>query len=172
MPHDGQNGSETVYKLLEHAFRTEYGAALPEIKKTPNGKPFFPLRPDVHFSLSHSKTHVLCALSREPVGVDIESPRRISERAVRYFCSPEELRLFDPLDLWVLKESYIKLAGLTLPAVKTLRFSRQGNDRIVAPDETAASKLYRIGDCRAAVSTFGGSPPESVALFNGSFASL
>ena len=171
VPHDGKNGSETVYKLLEHAFRTEYGAALPEIKKTPSGKPFFPLRPDVHFSLSHSKTHVLCAVSRAPVGVDIEAPRRISERAVKYFCSPEELRLFDPLDLWVLKESYIKLVGLTLPAVKTLRFSRQG-DTIIAPDESAASKLYSIGDCRAAVSTFGGELPESVALFDRSLVSL
>ena len=69
------SGSEAVYSLLGHMFKTIYGGDLPAIEKTPNGKPFFPARQDVHFSLSHSRTHVMCALSNKPVGVDIESPR-------------------------------------------------------------------------------------------------
>ena len=141
---------------------------MPEIKKTPNGKPYFPARPDIHFSLSHTRTHVLCALSDNPAGADIESPRNISKRAVRFFCSPAELTMFDLFDLWVLKESYIKLIGGTLMNIKSLRFSRV-NGKIVTQDENAISKLYRIGDCRAAVSSYGTEPPDSIELINGLF---
>ena len=162
-PRHGKNGSEAAYSLLEYAFCFEYGSAVPAIKKTPNGKPFFPGFPDVHFSLSHSATHVICAISSEPVGVDIESPRHVSERTVRYFCSQEESALFDPLDLWVLKESYIKLLGGTLPMVKTIRFSLE-NDKIITPDKNSVSKLYRLGDCPAAVSIFGVNLPDSIEL--------
>ena len=170
MPRGETDGSASVYALLEHAFRAEYGSALPEIKKTPNGKPYFPERPDIHFSLSHGKTHVLCALAHFPVGADIESPRHISERAVNYFALPEELALFDPLDLWVLKESYIKLTGSTLASVKTLRFTRK-NEKITAPNESAVSKLYNVGGCRAAVCAFCETPlPESIELISGSSA--
>ena len=162
-PRRGLSGSDAVYSLLEYAFRQEHSGPVPEIKKTPNGKPYFPARPEIHFSLSHARTHVLCALSNAPIGADIESPRNISELAIRYFCTPDELSFFDPLDLWVLKESYIKLIGGRLSLVKDLHFSRE-NDRIIAPDNASVSKLYRIGDCRAAISSFGGIPPGSIDL--------
>ena len=166
-PIEEKTGSDAVRALLGHAYRAEYGGALPEIAKTPRGKPFFPDRPDVHFSLSHSRTHVLCAISAFPVGADIESPRHISRSAMRFFCSPEELLLFDPLDLWVLKESYLKLLGGTLPDIRKMRFSRDG-EKITAPDETAFPRLYRVGDCRAAVSSFGEMPADSVIHVSGS----
>ena len=152
-------GSAAVYALLGTAFRQEYGYDLPGIAKTSNGKPYFPDKPGIHFSLSHARTHVFCGLSGAPIGVDIESPRLISERAKDFFCSPEELRFFDPLDLWVLKESYVKLLGATLPLIRNLRFSRDG-ERIITPDAGAASRLFQINDCRAAVSTFGEFPPD------------
>ena len=167
----GGNGSAAVYSLLEQLYLVEYGAALPDIKKTPNGKPYFPDKPELFFSLSHARTHVLCALSDKPVGADIESPRQLCERVIRFFCSPEELSMFDPLDLWVLKESYIKLVGGTLPMVKELRFSRRidelpdansRNDIFIASDESCSSRLYRIGDCRAAISTHGGDLPDTI----------
>ena len=168
-----RGGSEAVYSLLEYAYRNEYGGALPEIKKTPNGKPFFPTEPQIHFSLSHARVFVLCAVSDRPVGVDIESPRNISAGAVAYFCSREERVLFDPLELWVLKESYIKLTDLTLPAIKHLRFSREGS-RIVAPSDNAMVKIFRFSEYAngkadsitkgsvAAVSTFGGAIPDRI----------
>ena len=162
-PLDGKNGSAAAYSLLEEMFRALHGCGLPEIKKTPNGKPFFPERPDVFFSLSHSATHVLCAISSEPVGVDIESPRQISERATRYFRSPSEALLFEPLDLWVLKESYIKLVGGTLSMVKSLRFSRE-NDRIITPDRFAVSRLYSVSGCTAAATTSGNYLPDDILL--------
>jgi len=184
-PLSGSDGSLAVYSLLRYAFNIEYGGEFPEIKKTPNGKPYFPARRDIHFSLSHSRTHVLCALSGEPAGADIESPRLISERAIKFFCSPAELALFDPLDIWVLKESYIKLIGGTLAMIKKPQFSRCG-DSIIAPDigelggfegkifpdigehSRVISRLYRIEDCRAAVCSLVEKPPDSVELVIGS----
>ena len=142
-----------------------YGHALPEIKKTPNGKPYFPGAPHIYFSLSHARTHVLCAISDCPVGVDIESPRVINARTAAYFGSSEELAQFDPLELWVLKESYVKLLDATLPAVKRFRFSRAA-DMIIPPEKSASSKLYRIGDCIAAASIYGKELPDKVELSN------
>jgi 4'-phosphopantetheinyl transferase len=54
-----------------------YGAALPAVKKHRTGKPYFPDRPDIFFSLSHTSTHVLCAVASTPVGVDIEAIRPV-----------------------------------------------------------------------------------------------
>ncbi|MCL2125828.1 MAG: 4'-phosphopantetheinyl transferase superfamily protein [Oscillospiraceae bacterium] len=163
--HAEKNGSATAYSLLAKTYGSLYGSPMPEISKTPNGKPFFPDRPDIHFSLSHSATHVLCAVSSSPVGADIETPRHISERTLRYFYSPEEAELFAPLDLWVLKESYIKLIGGTLAMVKTLRFSRC-NDIIITPDRFSVSMLYNIDGCHAAVSSSGDSLPTSIELLS------
>jgi len=143
-PRGDRGGSETAHSLLAYAYMSMYGEALPEIKKTPNGKPYFPAAPHIHFSLSHSRTFALCAVACDPVGADTESPRLISRGSIEYFCSPEELSLFDPLELWVLKESYVKLTGATLPDVKRIRFSREGA-RILTPDVNAAARLYRIG---------------------------
>ena len=158
-------GSAAVYALLEAVFRLEYGGDFPVIKKTANGKPYFQERRDIHFSLSHARTHVLCGLSTSPIGVDIESPRCISLRARSFFSKPEELRIFDPLDLWVLKESYVKLIGATLPMIKKLQFYRDG-ERIIPPDPNASSRLYRICGCRAAVSTFGEAMPDDIELIS------
>ena len=170
---DGRRGTEVVYDLLGRVFYDEYGGDLPEIEKTLNGKPYFPDRPEIFFSLSHSRTHVLCALSDHPVGVDIESPREISARALTFFCSPDESALFEPLDLWVLKESYIKLMGGTLGLMKVLRFSREGDGdvggpgdvgrgTIIAPDGAVWARLYHFDGCCAAVCSLGGDLPEEI----------
>ena len=160
-PRSDRNGTEAVYALLGYAFGSMFGRVLPELKKTPNGKPYFPDEPHIHFSLSHARTHVLCAIDDSPVGVDIESPRTIGERAISYFCSPQEASLFEPLELWVLKESYIKLLGATLPSVKRFAFSRL-DGAIIPPEKKAQSKLYKIDGCTAAVSTYGAMLPDEV----------
>jgi len=197
-----KSGSSVVYALLEYAYRLKYGTDLPEIKKAIHGKPYFPDFPDVHFSLSHAATHVLCALSDNPVGCDIESPREISTRALGYFSTPEELALFEPLELWVLKESYVKLFGQTIASTRDLRCIRHGDGSCVIRQGDGScvisqsdgscdlsgqsgqhdvlldsspillegqedrprvwSKLYHIGECRAAVCSAAEDPPDSL----------
>ena len=110
-----QSGHEAGLTLLEATFREETGRALPTIEKTPQGKPFFP-EETFHFSISHTKSHVFCCLSKENVGIDAEEMgRAIPPRFQERFCSPAESGRIgsndDLLRLWVLKESYAKFTG-------------------------------------------------------------
>ena len=164
--------SVAAYGLLETAYQAEFGGSLPEIKKTQNGKPYFPTSPDIHFSLSHSKTHVLCAISDEPIGADIESPRTLRQQVINYYASDEELAEFDPLDLWVLKESYIKLLGGTLILVKKIRFTnldekiitRKSDQNVLYSDEETYSKLYHESGCHIALSSYSNRFPETILM--------
>jgi len=81
----------------------------------------------LRFNLSHSGAQALVALSRGPVGVDIErikSVRPVHQLARRFF-TPAEATNLDSLAedaqilgffrLWVLKEAYLKAAGVGVP---------------------------------------------------------
>jgi phosphopantetheinyl transferase len=93
-----------------------------EIVSTDSGKPSFRLHPEVHFSLSHGSRAAVCALSRFPVGVDLETmaPRQWwREIAGRWFtekecalleqAGTEAERIF--YHLWTRKEAWLKLQG-------------------------------------------------------------
>ena len=47
------------------------------------GKPFIPNRPDIQFSISHTKNAIAVAISRYPVGLDIEQIRPQSEALIK-----------------------------------------------------------------------------------------
>ncbi|MGB8951568.1 MAG: 4'-phosphopantetheinyl transferase superfamily protein [Candidatus Aminicenantales bacterium] len=84
-------------------------------------KPVLKNRDDLHFSLSHSGDWVVCAVDRQPVGVDIEEIRSVDEPLLRSCLSEEEhrallktspsKRLSHFYTLWTLKESYLKAVG-------------------------------------------------------------
>ncbi|MCC7563885.1 MAG: 4'-phosphopantetheinyl transferase superfamily protein [Methanobacterium sp.] len=84
------------------------------------GKPFLMNHSHVYFNLSHSEEYVACAVSDSPVGVDIEQVHNIDLNiAQNYFFGSEyhhiqnsahKQRTF--FELWVLKESYMKMTGL------------------------------------------------------------
>lgn len=90
------------------------------------GKPYLKNHKDIHFSLSHSGSWAVCAVSDENVGVDVELPRCNMAVAKRFF-RPEELEGLDTLDhyhqadalnrLWTAKEAFLKMLGkgLALP---------------------------------------------------------
>lgn len=114
---DGQNGHEAGRQLLAELYRTQTGNDLPAIAVTALGKPYFPDSP-FHFSISHTKNHAFCVLSRENVGLDAEEMgRRVSENLISRYLSPmEQSRLGDDpqdaaLRLWVLKEAEGKRTG-------------------------------------------------------------
>lgn len=84
-----------------------------------NGKPYLKNYSDIHFNLSHSENYVACAVSSTPIGVDIEHIHDVDlDIAKNYFYNQEyEHILKNPnnktfFELWVLKESYIKMTGL------------------------------------------------------------
>ncbi len=110
-----RSGHEVGLQLLE----TLYGSPLPEIARTPLGKPYFVDCP-LHFSISHTKHYAFCALSDKPVGIDAEeTDRQINPALAEKILSPTELSQYrlsaDPnralLTFWVLKEAAGKCTG-------------------------------------------------------------
>ena len=96
-----------------------YGAPLPEIRRTRLGKPYFP-RENLHFSISHTKNYVFCAVAEHPVGIDAEElDRDIRLSLAEKLLSPGELEQFQTapdkrralLTFWVLKEAAGKCTG-------------------------------------------------------------
>lgn len=115
----GRGGHEAGRELLARLYREETGQDCPEIRITDRGKPFF-IGSSLHFSISHTKKHVFCALSHAPVGIDAEErDRGIDLRLASKILSPAEKARFDAaadqrdtlLRLWVLKEAAAKYTG-------------------------------------------------------------
>ncbi len=114
-----RTGHEAGRALLEDMYRSAVGLKLPEIKLQDRGKPYF-ADGGWHFSVSHTKCRVFCALSRTPVGIDAEPlDRQIDLRLADKILSPKEKAQFDAapdkrlalLTFWVLKEAWAKYTG-------------------------------------------------------------
>lgn len=115
----GQTGHEAGRELLSELYRRVTGEALPPIAVADRGKPYF-VDSCWHFSISHTKEHAFCVLSRCPVGIDAEElDRKIDLRLADKILSPAERAEFDAADdkhrafltFWVLKEAAAKLTG-------------------------------------------------------------
>ena len=111
---------QAAWRLLERALRETCGlTALPPVERGERGKPFFPDLPGMHFSLSHSGSFCLCALSPSPVGADIEAVRPRGEVLLRRGLTEAErawcLAAGDPWPrfclLWTRRESRCKWSG-------------------------------------------------------------
>ena len=118
-------GSAFAYSLLRYALEVWKGAPeLPEITTDGRGKPYFPERPDWHFSLSHTRGFVLAAVSAAPVGADVQLRDGRGERLAGRLMSEREREQFDFYELWSLRESLYKLTGEG--SLRSLRFERRG----------------------------------------------
>ena len=111
-----QGGAESEHelalRLLAMAVTQALGLpSLPEISREAGGKPFFPSRPDVCFSLSHSRGAAVCAVHNRPVGVDIEKIRPAPARLAAGMADEAFFRL------WTAKEATIKRQGLGVEAL-------------------------------------------------------
>ena len=109
-----------AYRLLHRALMTEYGInELPQFTYDSNGKPALAGYPDIHFSMSHCRVAVACAVSDRPVGIDIETLDHYSEGVAARVMNDDEMRqiLESPYPnvaftrLWTMKESLFKLTG-------------------------------------------------------------
>ena len=115
----GRSDHEAGRELLAALYQEATGEDLPPIAIAEKGKPYFAGSP-WHFSISHTKHHVFCALSDRPVGLDAEEmDRKADLRLAERILSASEKRHFDAaadkqaclLRLWVLKEAQAKLTG-------------------------------------------------------------
>ena len=109
-----------AYLLLMDGLRREYAITGPPLFSFQSGgKPFLDDHPGIHFNLSHSGDVAVCAISDQPVGIDIETPRKISNSLIDYTMNESERELIaasgDPstafLTLWTKKEALLKLTG-------------------------------------------------------------
>lgn len=105
--------------LLKETVEAHTHAPMPEILVTDRGKPYFK-DCGLHFSISHTKGHVFCALSDRPIGIDAEeADRDISLKLAQKILSPGELAQYEQsadkrlalLTFWVLKEAQVKCSG-------------------------------------------------------------
>lgn len=110
--------------LVHGAIRKTWGWAPGDYRITTgeHGKPRL-TAPDseVFFNLSHSGDYILCAVSSQEVGVDIEYRGKARLEVARRFFHPHEARLLQDapaeqqvslfFDYWAAKESYLKYTG-------------------------------------------------------------
>ncbi len=155
-----KSGREAAYRLLARAVEDVYGVPCPEIEKDEHGKPRFPARPEIHFSLSHTAGLVLAVVGDRPCGCDAEPlARPVRPSVAARVCTREELAEFSFLELWTLKESFFKVRG-TLPyPFYEARFSRAGG-AVLTPDPLLHARLYPLGPWVAAVCAEGELPSE------------
>ena len=111
--------SAYAYALLRYAIKTGTGESfVPVFDYNEHGKPFIK-GSTLKFSISHSENTVICALSEEEIGADIQYIRPISLRAVEKFCTEDELKMVissedrdrESCRIWCIKESRGKLTG-------------------------------------------------------------
>lgn len=114
-----QTGHEAGRQLLEEMYLRYVGGEMPTVLTEELGKPYFADSP-WHFSISHSKNHVFCALSRNRIGIDAEElDRKVSLKLAEKILSPGERQQYDRaedkrlalLKFWVLKEAQAKMTG-------------------------------------------------------------
>ncbi|MBQ9544332.1 MAG: 4'-phosphopantetheinyl transferase superfamily protein [Clostridia bacterium] len=118
---------ELSAKLLKEALETRFGKdAVPEITRSPSGKPGFADTKHGYFSVSHTGRFFLVCFSTEPVGADIEIVRKMPHARIagRFFSSAERRRLAGAGDpgleffrIWTKKEALVKLSGEGLSAL-------------------------------------------------------
>ena len=105
-----------AYNLLALALRESHGiSVLPHIAAGKNGKPFFPDRPEICFSVSHTKGGALVGLHDGPIGVDVEHLRPIGKRTMERLGKGMTEEEF--LRVWVRRESRAKRSGAGLAEV-------------------------------------------------------
>ena len=158
--HSSSPGSAFGTSLLAYAYQDTVGLSPRKLARTLLAVSFVPDDPCCHYSVSHSKTHVLVALSTGPVGVDTETHRRVPIATVDKLTTPAERACFPFFDTWVLRESYYKLTGQG--DLRTLRFYRRG-ERILPPDDEVCCRLYRdIAGSSAAVCSYDDEFPDTL----------
>lgn len=89
-----------------------------------------------HISISHTEGYAACAISRHPVGIDVEREHTFSKAAAKRILSPQEELLRESANadellsrVWTVKESFLKMTGEGIPGgMRTLELIAAGDD--------------------------------------------
>ena len=100
-----------------------------------NGKPYLLNGP--HISFSHTNDFAAIAVSKSPIGVDVERHRTKVKRVALKFVNPEDQAQLDNIasltDLWCVKESMYK--AISIPGI---RMSKDISVDLRIPDQGVA----------------------------------
>ena len=116
----GRKTCAMAYMLLRRALREKYGIEeAPVFEYGEHGKPSIIGHSDIHFNFSHCREAVACAISEQPIGVDVESVREYKDSLVRYTMNDQEVQQILQAErpdmeftrLWTMKEAKLKLSG-------------------------------------------------------------
>lgn len=115
------SGESMIRKLITENWRlspNEY-----RIEKGKHGKPYLKTHGiPAYFNISHSGDYIICAISNQEVGIDIEQRGKIRMEVARRFFHPQEVALLEGtsdeqktrelfFNYWSVKESYLKYTG-------------------------------------------------------------
>jgi phosphopantetheine--protein transferase-like protein len=85
------------------------------------GKPYFINFPHLHFSISHSSTHIALALDDKEIGIDIENLRTCNLNLAKRYFHQEEYEYLLSIEedkrneaftkIWTQKEAFVKCTG-------------------------------------------------------------
>jgi 4'-phosphopantetheinyl transferase len=116
----GQRLCVLAYLLLKQGLREVYGIEEnPIFEYNEHGKPSIVGHPEIFFNLSHCKEAAICAISDQPVGVDVESVRSFNDSLVHYTMNDDEIQQIESaedravafIQFWTKKEAALKLKG-------------------------------------------------------------
>lgn len=116
----GQRLCVLAYQLLKQGLREVYGIEEnPIFEYNEHGKPSIAGHPEIFFNLSHCKEAAICAISDQPIGVDVESVRSFNDSLVRYTMNDDEIQQIESsedravafIQFWTKKEAALKLMG-------------------------------------------------------------
>ena len=133
----GQRLCVLAYQLLKQGLREAYGIeGNPQFEYNEHGKPAIVGHPEIFFNFSHCKEAVLCAISEQPVGVDVESVRSFNDSLVHYTMNEDEIREIETAEdravafirLWTMKEAALKLEGTGISKDMKLVLQQDGLD--------------------------------------------
>lgn len=136
LKHKKDQDRSLAAELLAQQLLRSIGISNAVLHRKENGQPYL-TGCDLHISISHSHSKVACAVSAEPVGIDIERMDPIKLQLLRHVCTPEEKVYVlagapedgfceDPAvlqrfyEIWTAKEAYFKKIGTGITGLKTV----------------------------------------------------
>lgn len=123
--------------LAEKLLAQAYNLTDVQLDREENGRPAL-IGCDLFVSIAHCEDMVVCAVSKRPVGIDVERIRPIDLAAARHVCVEEELDYLlggkpaepglcqDPetlkrfYEIWTAKEAYFKKCGTGITNLKSV----------------------------------------------------
>lgn len=124
--------------LVQQLLRDHYGIHTAQLHRKSNGQPYL-TGCELYVSISHSGNKIACAVSEEPVGIDIERIHPTNLNICRHLCVPEEAQYIlgdgiqektgvweDPevlrrlFEIWTAKEACFKKAGTGITDLKSV----------------------------------------------------